>query len=157
MELGVASRSGHKHCIRKRSITQVNILEMTREDFQKVPFRKSFCSELPPFESLVIIPTDREHDSGYACMEFVGVNKDWEPVVRMSGCSDVVHIDGIGGYGQLWRQGKFPLALTRPIQAWSIDCLPKSGYLRIFCDGQIIVGDDLSSFEIFWKGREIEK
>lgn len=131
----------------------MNIKEMTREDFQKVPFRERFNSELPPFESLVIIPTGKEHDSGWQCMEFVGVDENMEPVVRMSGCSDVIHIDGIGGYGQ-WN-GEFPR--SRPVQAWSIDCLPKSGYLRLFCHGQIIVGLDLSSFEIFWKKRETEK
>jgi hypothetical protein len=75
-----------------------------------------------------------------------------EPVVRMSGCSDVINIDGMGGYGQLNLNGELPR--FRPIQAWSIDCLPKSGYLRLFCRGQIVVGHDLSSFEIFWKQME---
>lgn len=133
----------------------MNIMKMTREDFQKVPFRNSFDSKLPPFESLVIIPTDEQHDSGWQCMEFVGVDENMEPVVRMSGCSDVINIDGIGGYGKWDMDGKLPR--SRPIQAWSIDCLPKSGYLRLFCHGKIIVGHDLSSFEIFWKERKIEK
>lgn len=133
----------------------MNIKKMTRDDFKRVPFREHFDSELPPFESLVIIPTDEQHDSGWQCMEFVGVDENMEPVVRMSGCSDVIHIDGIGGYGKWDGDGKLPR--SRPIQAWSIDCLPKSGYLRLFCHGQIVVGHDLSSFEIFWKEREIEK
>lgn len=128
----------------------MNIREMTREDFHKVPFREYFNSELPPFESIVIIPTDELHDSGWQCMEFVGVDENMEPVVRMSGCSDVIHIDGIGGYGK-WAD-KIPR--SRPIQAWSIDCLPKSGYLRLFCHGKIDVGNDLSSFEVFWKQME---
>lgn len=130
----------------------MNIKEMTREDFQKVPFRDSWCCKLPPFKSIVIIPTDERHDSGWQCMEFVGVDENMEPVVRMSGCSDVINIDGIGGYGQ-WND---EIPRSRPIQAWSIDCLPKSGYLRLFCNGQIVVGHDLSSFEIFWKQREGE-
>ena len=51
----------------------MKVQEMTREDFSKVPFRKSFMSNEPLFRSLVIIPTENIHDSGYRCIEFVGV------------------------------------------------------------------------------------
>ena len=54
----------------------MKITEMTREDFEKVPRRKNFMAPVPKFRSLVIIPTDEEHDSGYLCMEFVAVDKD---------------------------------------------------------------------------------
>jgi len=41
--------------------------------------------------------------------------------------------------------------LRLPIGAWQIDCLPKSGLLRVFLAGnrQIRPGSALSSFEIF--------
>ena len=68
----------------------MKVQEMTRDDFKNVPQRKNFMAPVPKFRSLVIIPTDEEHDSGYLCMEFVAVDKDNEPIVRMPGCSDVL-------------------------------------------------------------------
>lgn len=89
------------------------------------------------------------HDSGYRLLDFVAV-KDNKPLCRLSGCSDVIHFNGIGGYGYNWLEKfkKIPDKVD-PIE-WDIDCLPKSGLLRIFSRGhQIKVGSALSSFEIF--------
>lgn len=131
----------------------MKIHEMTKEDFQKVPLRRNFMAPVPKFRSLVIIPTDRESDSGYLCMEFVAVDKDNEPIVRMPGCSDVLDINGIGGYGDWRRCGGIPK--TIPPISWRIDCLPKSGYLRLFCEHFLLVGDSLSEFEVY--ASEVEK
>lgn len=131
----------------------MKIHEMTKEDFSKVPIRRNFMAPVPMFKSLVIIPTDQEHDSGYLCMEFVAVNKDDEPIVRMSGCSDVLDINGIGGYGN-WRLCS-GIPKTIPPISWRIDCLPKSGYLRLFCDHFLTCGDSLSNFEVY--ASEVEK
>lgn len=38
-----------------------------------------------------------------------------------------------------------------PLNGWSVDCLPTSGLLRIFCDKKMYVGSSLSSFEIYFK------
>ena len=38
------------------------------------------------------------HDSGFRTMDFVAYSKN-EPICLLSGCSDVIHIDGIGGFG----------------------------------------------------------
>lgn len=88
----------------------MKVQEMTREDFKSVPRRKNFMAPVPKFRSLVIIPTDEEHDSGYLCMEFVTVGKNDEPIVRMPGCSDVLNINGIGGYG-IGEVAAFPVAI----------------------------------------------
>ena len=126
----------------------MKITEMLKEDFEKVPERTHFNEQIGLFNSLVIIPMDYLHDSGYKCMDFVAVDNNNEPICRLSGCSDVLHLDGIGGYGQFIEE----LAKNRPIEGWSIDCLP-CGLLRIFCSGWIEAGSAVSDFEIFYHDR----
>lgn len=74
----------------------MNIMSMTVEDFKAVHFRNA-DDNLSVVYSIVILPTDDMHDSGYRCMDFVAVNRDHKPICRLSGCSDVLHLDGIGG------------------------------------------------------------
>jgi len=109
----------------------MKINDMTRKQFEALPGLTRW-DEIIEFHSLVILPTKRKHDSGYRCMDFVAVNKDGEPICRLSGGSDVMNIDGIGGYGYQWldKYNKCPDKVT-PV-SWSIDCLPKSGLLRLF-------------------------
>lgn len=116
--------------------------------FRFVPWRKHFSSNEGLFTSLVIIPTKHIHDSGFICMDFVGI-RDEKPVCRLSGCSDVIHVDGIGGYGYRWASRGKGVPLEIPISGWSIDCLPRSRYMRMFCNNYILVGEALSSFEIY--------
>lgn len=103
----------------------MNILKMKKEDFEKVPFRNTETN-LDNIYSVVIIPTENMHDSGYRCMDFVAVNSIQEPVCRLSGCSDILAIDGTGGYGL-----NGVLSDKVDNKAWEIDCLP-CGYLRIY-------------------------
>ena len=89
----------------------MKITEMTKADFAAVPKLKlwSDWDKLAPtgkllFHSFVIIPVERDgeidlHDSGWGCMEFCLVNNDLEPIGKVGGGSDVVNLDGIGGYG----------------------------------------------------------
>jgi len=130
----------------------MKITEMSKEDFEKVPERTHFDEQIGLFNSLVILPMDYLHDSGYKCMDFVAVNEHDEPICKLSGCSDVLHLDGIGGYGKY--DGR--LAENRPIEEWSIDCLP-CGLLRVFCNGWIEAGYAVSSFEIFFHRRDEKK
>lgn len=125
----------------------MDINKMKRKDFEGLPHRK-WNNDVGEFDSLVILPLRRRHDSGYRCMDFVAVKGD-EPVCLLSGCSDFIHIEGIGGlgYGWLKKYGKCPSLV--PPTGWSIDCLPVSGLLRMFCHGKIKAGMGLSSFEIY--------
>jgi hypothetical protein len=121
--------------------------DYTKEDFAALPIL-GWQEIAKDFNSLIIIPNDEVHDSGFKCMEFVACRYN-TPICRISGCSDVIHIDGIGDYGV----GGIRSWSKRPISTptdWSIDCLKTSGYLRLFTSGSSLQsGTALSSFEIF--------
>lgn len=122
----------------------MDIMEMKKKDFKNLPHRE-WNEDIGEFDSLVIIPLNHKHDSGFMCMDFVAVN-DNEPICLLSGCSDVIHIDGIGGYGK-WISGEVPRTVIP--KSWSIDCIP-CGYLRIFANNcKLTCGHALSSFEIW--------
>lgn len=127
-----------------------------RKDFESLPRPSSYTNkEIGEIDSLVILPCKHYHDSGYRCMEFVTIQRD-KPTYIISGCSDVIHLGGIGGFNiryitsNLTYQERVKENKT-PVVAWSIDCLPKSGLLRIFCNKKIYIGASLSSFEIYFK------
>lgn len=116
--------------------------EMTRKDFNAFPERK-WDEVLEGVDSIVIIPSRKKHDSGYACFGYVAVKGDqaWK-----CGGGDVIHIDGIGGYGK-W-DNVIPHNIE--VKGWNIDCLIKSGYLRLWSDkGKLTCEPNLSSMEIF--------
>lgn len=102
----------------------IDVLEATRKQLEELP-QRGWSDEVALFDSVIILPSRRKHDSGYACMDFVGCNAG-KAIIRLSGCSDVVHFGGEG---------------------WNIDCLPKSQLLQYFnWKGKIKVGAALSSF-----------
>ena len=104
----------------------IDVFTATRAQLKKLPERK-WGDDVAPFNSVIILPTRRTHDSGYACMDFIGC-REGKAIVRLSGCSDVIHFDGDG---------------------WCIDCLPKSQLLQYFnFKGKIKVGQALSSFYV---------
>lgn len=123
---------------------------LTKKDFLKLPHRS--WDQSVECDSIVIIPTRRKHDSGYMCMDFAAMVGD-KPICLLSGCSDVIHIEGIGGLGDDWlnKFGGIP-EKVRPSE-WSIDCLP-CGLLRIFTRNGMKCGPALSSFEIFSKEKK---
>ncbi len=121
---------------------------MTIKDFEKVP-RAPWSLEIE-CDSLIILPGSEKdiHDSGYRCMSFIVV-KDNKAIYQIGGGSDVLHIEGIGGYGYDWlTENKHAPVKVKP-KSWSIDCLPKSGLLRLFNNKKMICGNSLSSMEIF--------
>lgn len=116
----------------------MNIFDMKKSDFKDIPVTNDTVKD---FDDVVIIPTNRKHDSGYRCMEFVFCEKG-EPFVKSFGGSDVLNLNGIGGYGK-WK-GYLP-TMVQPI-GWNIDCLP-CGYLHIWCNKKLY-GDGCSSYEV---------
>lgn len=160
-----------------------HINEWTVEEFRKLPHRK-WDEDVGVFSSLIILPSEIRpsqvmwynikywlakhipclkkpeiydvngmHDSGYRCMDFVAV-KEGKPLCLLSGCSDVLHIDGIGGYGKWIPRKGFPNKVE--LRDWNIDCLPTSGLLRLWCRGGMTAALALSSFEIYAEGKKKE-
>lgn len=125
----------------------VDFMRAKKTDFKKLPNIIELSEKEREFDSLIIIPERYKHESGYMCMSFAGC-KDDKAVCIMSGGSDVIHFDGIGGYGRWWKEGsKIPEKILS--KAWNIDCIP-CGYLRIFSgNGKITIGSMLSDFEIY--------
>ena len=123
-------------------MNEKDITEMTRKEFEELKHRG--WDEEIICDSIIILPgRSRDlHDSGFRSMDFVAV-KDSKPICLLSGCSDVIHIDGIGGSG--FREESF-----FNDAAWSIDCLPKSGLLRLWSTKTKTLkpGPSLSSFDI---------
>lgn len=156
----------------------LDISSMRESDFRALPSRK-WGEDIGEFDSLIILPSKigllsayryklltflnkyfswikkpeiydikGMHDSGYRLMDFVAVKSN-KPICLLSGCSDVIHLDGIGGYGKDWfeKYNKVP-ELVKPSD-WNMDCLPTSGLLRLFARKKLTAGSALSSFEIF--------
>jgi len=127
-----------------------HINEMTRKEFESLPDRESWKKPVF-FDSLVIIPGRARdlHESGFRLMDYIAI-KDSKPLCKLSGCSDVLHLDGIGGFGNNWVEKYKGCPTMVPPKAWSIDCLKKSGLLRLWVNGhQLEAGNSLSSFEIY--------
>lgn len=124
----------------------MKIFKMTKEDFAQVPMVEDPYTA-PSFSSLVIIPTENEHDSGWICMEFVAVDGRGNPMFKMSGYSDVLHLDGIGGYGDWYERGVSRPELIEP-KSWCFDCLP-CGYIRLMCNRPMKYGGGISDFQIY--------
>lgn len=100
----------------------------TREEFENL----WYFNPTSDFNGIVIIPTNEAHESGYMCMKFA-LLKGGEVVGCIGGGSDVIHLDGIGGYGNYDQDYETRLKTRMSkITDWSIDCLP-NGLLRLFC------------------------
>lgn len=123
------------------------INQMTRKEFVAVPEREKW-DEPVYCNSLVILPTRHRHSSGYRCMDFVAIDEKMQPICRCSGCSDVLDLNGIGGDRLLELHQEFDDD-TLARGSWSIDCLPKSGLLRIMNKDLIRVDAALSNCEIY--------
>lgn len=141
----------------------MKIIEMSKQDFASVPYLDTYSDweKLAPngrleFNSLVIIPVENEggtidlHDSGWGCMEFCLIDRNNEPIGKVGGGSDVVKLDGIGGYGYDWLNKYDHVPNHIPIHSWSLDMLP-CGYLRVWARTTLFINDRLicSNMEVF--------
>jgi len=114
----------------------------SKQELEALPQRK-WDEDIGVFDSLIILPTTHSHDKGFKCMTFVVV-KGKEPYCRLSGYSDIIHLDGVGGYGKRETVN----ALLIPPKGWCIDCL-ESGLIRIFSKRKLKSGAVLPWFELF--------
>lgn len=127
--------------------------QWTRKEFEQLPYPEDFHNDIGEVDSLIILPTRRKHDSGFRCMEFVTI-QNGKPTYRISGCSDIIHIGGIGGYNSLQADDEYSERIRNrrtKVTGWRIDCLPTSGLLRIFCGHKLIAGSSTSDFQLYFK------
>ena len=105
-----------------------------------------------PFNGFIIVPTGELHDSGWGCMKFV-LTHYGEIVGCVGGYSDVVHLNGIGGYGKDFLQG-LASGMTAVVD-WSIDLLPEAGCVRVFCSQELVLDEwaILSDFDVYTKAK----
>ena len=130
-----------------------NIREMTIKEFRALPYRKKWNKDVV-CDSIILLPERRLHDSGFRCIDFIAV-RDECAIFRLSGCSDVLHLDGIAGFGYKWLAKYGGCPATIPPSGWQMDCLPKSGLFRIWPSSRRIVAScALSSFEIYAVTKE---
>ena len=101
-----------------------------------------------PFKGFIIVPTGTTHDSGFGCMKFVLTRGD-EIVGCVGGGVDVVHLNGIGGYGKEWERS-LQTGVT-PTVDWSLDLLNTSKCVRVFSSHALTLSDGIicSDFEVF--------
>lgn len=104
------------HKIHKSNLFKYNILNFLNKTFPGI-FRKPEIYEV-----------DGMHDSGYRLFSLV-LCKGEEPICIGNG-GDVLHLDGIGGFGYDWlkRFGKCPTEI--PVSGWTMDCLPNTSFLE---------------------------
>jgi hypothetical protein len=122
-------------------------INATREEFENLDYFKP----TDEFNGVVIIPTDEMHDSGFKCMKFALMNYS-EVVGCVGGGSDIIHLNGIGGYGQYDIEYKKAI-ITNMVKRidWSIDCLP-NGLVRLFCSDKLKIDDFIcSDFNLYVK------
>ena len=112
----------------------MNVHDYTKSDFLKM---ENFLPK-EPFNEVVIVPTRKKHESGYESMKFILASKS-EIVGVVSGWSDVMHLNGIGGYGR----NMTTTLKTRKVDlvGWRIDCLHKSHCVRLFTDKQLVLDE----------------
>ena len=128
-------------------IAMKDLNDWTKKEFEALN-QFTYGQEIPEFTSLIILPTKYIHDSGYKCMAFIPIDRNNVPLGKISGGSDVIHLDGIGGMGYRWIDRGYKDIVK--VKGWSMDCLIKSGLVRIMCGGyKLISSKPISSFEIF--------
>ena len=122
-------------------------IHSTREEFENL----EYSEPKGDFNGIVIVPTSEMHESGFRCMKFA-LTRGEEVVGCVSGYSDVVHLNGIGGYGKLVADIEKVLR-TNTVRRidWSIDCLQNS-LIRLFCSHDLEIDDIITSdFNLYVK------
>ena len=123
----------------------------TREEFENL----ECFAPTGEFNGIIIIPTNEMHESGYMCMKFALMDH-WEVVGCVGGGSDVIHLNGIGGYGKYEDYHEaLKTGLTKRVN-WSIDCLP-NGLIRLFCSKKLELDEIIcSDFNLYVKSEREE-
>ena len=117
---------------------------MTRKELLNLP-TANFRDDIPLLDELYFIPTMRKHDSGYRCIEIIGIRHERDSDSRLTGkyeyakkiatYSDVIH----------WNRMK-----KLNSSAWNIDVPSDCNCMRLFTWGNkpnIKILYNMSDFE----------
>lgn len=121
---------------------------MTRKELLNLPVA-DFKDEIPLLDELFFIPTMRKHDSGYRCIEVIGIRYErdlnlksylkrtgnYEYAKKIATYSDVINWNGMHKYNN---------------QSWAIDVPSDCNCMRLF------VRDNLPRIRILWKLSDFE-
>lgn len=120
--------------------------DLTFDKLDEIPYRtKEHKNE---FDSVLIVPMGTLHDSGFMNIMYLFCD-GFEIVCKSGGSSDVLHINGIGGYGD-WKEITDSPDYIKP-QLWSIDCT-QNGFIRLFTPcAKLSDGGGCSDHEVFYK------
>ena len=118
----------------------------TLQEFLDMPTEKP----TETFASVIIVPTDEIHDSGFRCMKFILTDGDQIVGVVNTG-SDVVWPNGVGNYGRN-RLGGFMQRI--PYMGLHMDCLTESRCVRIMLSKKCVLNDFIGSDFIFYTVEE---
>jgi len=134
---------------------QKDLGEYTLKEFQEM---ENFGRDAV-FDSVIIVPTNELHDSGFRCMKFILCNHG-VIVGCVGGMSDVVMPNGIGNLGW-WKPNDFSHRLYAgmvPYLGLSMDCLPGSNCIRLMMSMECVrePGDYILSDFCFYSKKEID-
>ena len=121
----------------------MNVLNWNEEEYKNLPTLN--CLDIATdFDNFVIVPSTELHESGFLMITLI-LCKGETAKYKTFGGSDIINLDGIGGYGK-WSI-KVP-ELISP-KGWRIDCLP-CGYLRVFSSRLVTMTcEGISDLEVF--------
>ena len=115
------------------SAKERRIDRMTRKDFDLLPHRVTWNMETI-YDTILLFPTKRKHDSGYACMMIVGVVDGHAVEIAANGCDDIC-----------WHLPAKSHEYTPNLRN---DCILKNGGIHFHGCGNFKVGRSLSSIDI---------
>lgn len=92
------------------------------KDLRQLPKRPRGQSSA--YSSIMVIPSGRKHDSGWALMYIVGLDDDKNPVEIAADCDDIIWITPCNPYNSLRTDMKYPSGI---IHFWLKDHVFKIG------------------------------
>lgn len=114
-------------------------------------------NEKAVFDSIIIVPMEELHDSGFRCMKGILVYHGGI-VGSVGGWCDVVYPNGIGNYGRYNDSfSKLISSGLAPRMGLRMGCLNKSHCIRIMLDGEWQMDDFIGSDLRFYKSEQTER
>ena len=116
----------------------MNVLKATKKDFKKV--KRIKVAKRIHFDSFVVLPNKKIHDSGFRCMDFILLDSDSNPIGKVGGASDAIYIE----------KHYQSSGLSKTVHADLLPC----GLIRIWVrKGMFIEHNPISDMDVYYEGR----